>query len=129
MTAVETLGPSLEHHQLVLASVSDLLMEAFSLESVVARNRQLEAAARWRTAVESLHRGESSPGAAVGAAGVRLGARGRRALEGDDARPRTAEDSRREPRSDARGDRGSGRSGARLSVVTSRVDRSEALCL
>lgn len=53
MTAVETLGPSLEHHQLVLASVSDLLMEAFSLESVVARNRQLESAAPWRKAVES----------------------------------------------------------------------------
>jgi hypothetical protein len=37
-----------------LASVSDLLMEAFSLESVVARNRQLEGAAPWRKAVEAL---------------------------------------------------------------------------
>lgn len=52
-TAVEQLGTGLEHHQVVLASVSDLLMDVYALESVVARNAQV-APVPWRAAVEAL---------------------------------------------------------------------------
>ncbi|MFO0594337.1 MAG: acyl-CoA dehydrogenase family protein [Myxococcaceae bacterium] len=51
--AVEAHGPKLEHHQAVLAAVSDLIMDAFALDAMAARNRQLEkkrALAPWRTA-------------------------------------------------------------------------------
>lgn len=39
--AVEAHGPKLEHHQMVLACVSDLIMDAFALDAMTARNRQL----------------------------------------------------------------------------------------
>ncbi len=41
--AVEAHGPTLEKHQVVLASVADLMMDAFALDSIVARNRQVAA--------------------------------------------------------------------------------------
>jgi alkylation response protein AidB-like acyl-CoA dehydrogenase len=38
--AVETYGPEIEQHQAVLASVADIVMDAFALDSMIARTRQ-----------------------------------------------------------------------------------------
>jgi alkylation response protein AidB-like acyl-CoA dehydrogenase len=53
VSARERFGEQLDHHQLVLAAISDLIMEAYALDSVVVRNAQAEGAG-WRTAVEQL---------------------------------------------------------------------------
>ncbi len=55
VTAREQLGEKLDHQQLVLASVSDLIMEAYALESVSLRNRQLSNARAWRLAAEEVY--------------------------------------------------------------------------
>ena len=51
--SVEALGVGLEQHQLVLAAVSDLIMEAFAVESVALRNAQTDSTP-WRASVERL---------------------------------------------------------------------------
>ncbi len=51
--AVEAHGPKLEHHQAVLAGVADLVMDAFALDTMTARNRRvarLKPLEPWRTA-------------------------------------------------------------------------------
>ena len=54
-TAVDVHGHSLEQHQVVLAGVADLVMDAFALDALVARNRQVLAQRKslepWREAI------------------------------------------------------------------------------
>ncbi len=60
--AVEAHGPQLEKHQVVLACVSDLVMDAFALDSMTARNRQLaktKALEPWRVAAVQRYSNEA----------------------------------------------------------------------
>ncbi len=53
--AVEAFGPTLDKHQVVMAALSDLLIEAFTVDSVEARNRavaKLRPLEPWRVAVQ-----------------------------------------------------------------------------
>lgn len=56
--AVEAHGTALESHQVVLASIADIVMDAFALDAMEARNRQLAKTRRlepWRTAAVQLY--------------------------------------------------------------------------
>ena len=53
--AAEAFGPSLDQHQVVTAALADLVLEAFVVDSVAARNRALAATRPlepWRVAIE-----------------------------------------------------------------------------
>jgi alkylation response protein AidB-like acyl-CoA dehydrogenase len=55
--AVEAYGKAIEEHQVVLAAIADIVMDAFALESMEARNRRLakrKALEPWRTAAVQL---------------------------------------------------------------------------
>ncbi len=60
--AVEAHGPHLEKHQTVLACVADLVMDAFALDAMTSRNRQLaktKAIEPWRVAVVQRYSNEA----------------------------------------------------------------------
>lgn len=60
--AVEAHGPAIEKHQVVLACVSDLVMDAFALDAMTARNRQLagvRALEPWREAAVARYSNEA----------------------------------------------------------------------
>ena len=52
--AGEAFGMELEHHQLVLAAIADVVIDAYALDSMIARTRQLGADEPWRAAVVEL---------------------------------------------------------------------------
>jgi len=55
--AVESYGPALEEHQVVLAAIADIVMDAYALDSMESRNRQLAKTTPlepWRTAAVEL---------------------------------------------------------------------------
>jgi alkylation response protein AidB-like acyl-CoA dehydrogenase len=56
--AVEAYGPAIEEHQVVLAAIADIVMDAYALDSMESRNRQLAKRTRlepWRTAAVELY--------------------------------------------------------------------------
>ena len=60
--AVEAHGPQLEKHQSILAAVADLTMDAFALDAMTARNRQLakqKTVEPWRQAVVQRYANEA----------------------------------------------------------------------
>jgi hypothetical protein len=60
--AVEAHGPKLEKHQSVLACVADLVMDAFALDAMTARNRQVaktKSIDAWRTAAVQRYSNEA----------------------------------------------------------------------
>jgi alkylation response protein AidB-like acyl-CoA dehydrogenase len=62
--AVQTFGPEIETHQTVLASVADVIIDAYALDSMVARTRQATEAGRLnpvRVALVKLYAMEAQP--------------------------------------------------------------------
>ena len=60
--AVEAHGPQVEKHQAVLACVADLVMDAFALDAMTARNRQVAKTKpldAWRTAAVQRYSNEA----------------------------------------------------------------------
>lgn len=55
--AVEAYGPAIEEHQVVLAAIADIVMDAYAVDSLESRNRQLAKSTQlepWRTAAVEL---------------------------------------------------------------------------
>ena len=68
--AVEAHGPQLEKHQVVLACVADLVMDAFALDAMTSRNRQVaktRALEPWRVAAVQRYSNEAHGRAIVSA--------------------------------------------------------------